>query len=178
MRGAAGAVSAVVGGGQGRALGRREMPPAHGPPCRCTAGRDWSTAPSSSAPSGLQMHPQDCGKVLTNPRVVMRETELPPALPRILSAGRQGSARCPGKPTGAASHLAALSPVPFPAQSPCRVIAQHCTFPGPPHPSLTPACSSHSISLKAFAAPEGEFPHTMIHRPTACICHPNLSRAQ
>lgn len=48
----------------------------------------------------------------------------------------------------------------------------------PWHFSLTLSCLSHSITLKAFAAPEGEFPHTMIHRPTACICHPNLSRAQ
>lgn len=66
MRGAAGAVSSVVGGGQGRVLGRQEKPPVHGPPCRCTA-------PSSSAPLGLQMHPRDCGKVLTNPRMVVRE---------------------------------------------------------------------------------------------------------
>lgn len=174
MRGAAGAVSSVVGGGQGRVLGRQEKPPVHGPPCRCTAGRDWSTAPSSSVPSGLQTHPEDCGKVLTNPRMVMREKDLPPALPRILSTSSQGSARCPGRPTGAASHLAALSPVPFPTcpvHSPCRVIAQPRTLPYP-FPLIL------SISLKAFAAPEGEFPHTMIHRPTACICHPNLSRAQ
>ena len=120
----------------------------------------------------------------------LRGTDLAPALPGVLSADRQGSPGCPGKPTGAVSRPAAPSPVPFPTcpAQPCAGSQPNKRPPSSssalslpwhsPHPSLTLACSSHSTSLKALTAPEGQPLHIMIHGPTACICHPNLSRAQ
>lgn len=88
----------------------------------------------------------------------LRGADLAAALPRALSAGRQGSPGCPGKPTGAASHPAAPTPVPFPTcpAQPCAG-SQPNKRPPSSSPALSPPWHSPSLPYPCLLTPWLQF---------------------
>lgn len=175
MRGAAGAVSSVVGGGQGRALVRQEKPPCPRTPVQvhCGQGLEYcsfqlSTLWSAKAPTGLWQsadHPKS-GHQRDRPASSPSQDHL---------HWQTGLSKVPREANRSCLASGSTQSSPFSCTVPMEGHSSALYLPRP-SPTLPYPCLL--ISLKAFAAPEGEFPHTMIHRPTACICHPNLSRAQ
>lgn len=127
-------------GGKVGCWGRQEKHP-HGTPVQvhCRQGLEHcffqlSILRAANAPTRLWQSADQ-------PKSGHETDRLLPALPSVLSAGRQGSARFPGKPTGAASHLGSTKSGPF-SYLPCIVPVQghssalYLLWHSPPFPFL------------------------------------------